>query len=92
MPHGQCADTNLYLSHSRAEQTDSIRAPKILGQLSSLGAPLLPSSLQHCPLLASLQIRASQLKGLDSNQETLLSEKRNETQRSEVTHPRSHSR
>lgn len=70
--HGQCADTSLYLSHSRAEQTDPSRAPNTLGQLSSVGAPLLPSSLQHCPLLASLQIRASELKGLEpnSNQET----------------------
>lgn len=75
--HSQCADTNLYLAHSRAEQTDPTRAPNILRQLSSVGAPLLPSSLQHCPLLTSLQTRASELKGLEptSNQKTLISEK-----------------
>lgn len=71
-----------------------VRAPQVLGQLSLLGAPLLPSSLQYCPLLASLQIKASELKGLEpnSNQETLTSEKRNEAHRSEVTCPTSHSR
>ena len=71
-----------------------VRAPQVLGQLSLLGAPLLPSSRQYRPLLASLQIRASELRGLEPNsrQETLTSEKRNEAQRSEVTCPRSHSR